>query len=500
MLVNNAIKRILPKDVAESLLSQGSRLAHLYGLPKTHKKNLSVRPILSATGTYNFQLAKWLDEKLKPLSLNHHTITDVFEFAEEVTQLDFNENDILVSYDVTSLFTNVPLDETIEILATKAFRDNWFNKTNNLNITKSDLIELLELATKHQLFQYNGELYEQKDGVGMGSPLGPLMANAFLCHIEEHLDLPDYYRRYVDDTITVMSCESAAHVFLDELNSIHPSLHFTMEIATNGKLPFLGMLLDKNGPRISTCVYRKPTDKGLLLHYHSHVDHRYKTGLLTTMLNRAYRLSSSWQLFSDECEKLKNIFKRLKYPEDLINRTVKNFVDYVQSDAQKPPQAQYQGKTVRIVLPYKDQKSANVLRRRLKDLSVKIGNTIEIVPVFINRKIESHLKHRENKPNVVNNQCVVYYFKCGLCDMDYIGYTTRHLHQRIEEHKSLSSSVGRHMKTKHDLDKPELKAHFTILKKCKSKFDCLVHEMLLIRERQPSLNKQSDSIRAKVFV
>ena len=54
------------------------------------------------------------------------------------------------------------------------------------------------------------------------------------------------------------------------------------------------------------------------------------------------------------------------------------------------------------------------------------------------------------------------------CDMDYIGYTTRHLHQRIEEHKSISSSVGRHMKTKHDLDKPELKAHFTILKKCKS--------------------------------
>lgn len=128
------------------------------------------------------------------------------------------------------------------------------------------------------------------------------------------------------------------------------------------------------------------------------------------------------------------------------------------------------------MLPYKDQKSANVLRRRLKDLSVKIGNTTEIVPVFINRKNESDLKHSENKPNVVNNQCVVYYFKCGLCDMDYIGYTTKHLYQRIEEHKSLSSSVGRHMKTKHDLDKPELKAHSTILKKCKSKFDCLVHE------------------------
>ena len=53
--------------------------------------------------------------------------------------------------------------------------------------------------------------------------------------------------------------------------------------------------------------------------------------------------------FSGECGKLKNIFERLKYPEDLINRTVKNFVDSVQSGAQKPPQVQSQGKTVRIV-------------------------------------------------------------------------------------------------------------------------------------------------------
>ena len=52
--------------------------------------------------------------------------------------------------------------------------------------------------------------------------------------------------------------------------------------------------------------------------------------------------------------------------------------------------------------------------------------------MFIHRKIESQLKHSENKPNAVNNQYVVYYLKCGLCDMDYIGYTTRHLHQRIE--------------------------------------------------------------------
>ena len=79
-----------------------------YGLPKTHKKVLSVRPILSATATYNYPLAKWLDNKLKPLSINKYTITDTFMFAEHLRQMSFNEDDILVSYDVTSQFTNVP--------------------------------------------------------------------------------------------------------------------------------------------------------------------------------------------------------------------------------------------------------------------------------------------------------------------------------------------------------------------------------------------------------
>ena len=87
-------------------------------------------PILSATGTYNYSLAKWLDEKLKPLSINQYTISDVFQFAEEIQHLPINENDFLVSYDVTALFTNVPLDETIHHLADKAFVDNWFNNTN----------------------------------------------------------------------------------------------------------------------------------------------------------------------------------------------------------------------------------------------------------------------------------------------------------------------------------------------------------------------------------
>ncbi len=72
-----------------------------------------MRPILSATGTYNFKLAKWLDEKLKSLSINKYTVSDPLKFAEKLREKQMAEGDILVSYDVASLFTNVPVDETI---------------------------------------------------------------------------------------------------------------------------------------------------------------------------------------------------------------------------------------------------------------------------------------------------------------------------------------------------------------------------------------------------
>lgn len=69
--------------------------------------------ILSATGTYNYALVKWLDEKLKPLSFNHYTITDTFFSTEEIQNLVIDGNNILISYDVMFLFTNVPLQETM---------------------------------------------------------------------------------------------------------------------------------------------------------------------------------------------------------------------------------------------------------------------------------------------------------------------------------------------------------------------------------------------------
>ena len=219
----------------------------------------------------------------------------------------------------------------------------------------------------------------------MGSPLGPLLANVFMGSIEVTLEregkMPSFYKRYVDDTLTIMPDTTSAATFLQVLNNCHSSVKFTMETENNGMLPFLGMQLLNRAPQIETKVYIKPTNTGLLLHYQSHVDMRYKRGLLKTMLDRAYRLSACWSYFSGDSP------------------------------------------TVRIVLPFKDQVSVDFVRKQLKDLSQKTHTAIQ--PVFVSNKIEQQLKVQEKKPPIVNQQCVVYKFQCDLCDASYVGVHTQ---------------------------------------------------------------------------
>ena len=108
------------------------------------------------------------------------------------------------------------------------------------------------------------------------------------------------------------------------------------------------------------------------------------------------------------------------------------------------------------------------------------------------------MKVTEPKPPLINEQCVVYEYKCDLCDAGYVGYTCRHLFQRINEHKH--SVMGKHLRDVHNLRNKGLRDQFTILKKCRRKLDCLIYEMLFIKNKRPTLNTQSDSIKAKLFI
>ena len=97
-----------------------------------------------------------------------------------------------------------------------------------------------------------------------------------------------------------------------------------------------------------------------------------------------------------------------------------------------------------------------------------------IQPVFVSHKIEQDLKLREAKPPIVNQQCLVYKFECELCDAGYVGFTCRHLHQRVDKHKHHFFSIGKHFRDSHGLVPKDLSKNFSALKKCKNKFDCLI--------------------------
>ena len=141
----------------------GSKPATIYGLPKTHKMlfdsdDFSLRPIISSIGTYNYNLAKFLTELLDPVISKEHCAKDSFSFCEEIQQVSSNDN-FLVSYDVCSLFTSIPLQETIQIAVELIFQNN-----PQLKVTKRELKQLFNFATSGTNFIFNGSFYDQVDG------------------------------------------------------------------------------------------------------------------------------------------------------------------------------------------------------------------------------------------------------------------------------------------------------------------------------------------------
>ena len=136
----------------------------------------------------------------------------------------------MASLDVESLFTNIPLKETINNCVNDLHNKNLYNGKLN----KKELFQLLETATSESSFIFDFLLYKQIDGVAMGSPLGPTLANAFLCHYEkEWLEncpsffKPVVYKRYVDDICVLFTSKDHLQFFLDYMNKQHKCIRFT---------------------------------------------------------------------------------------------------------------------------------------------------------------------------------------------------------------------------------------------------------------------------------
>ena len=218
---------MISDDIYNKLRASGSSPGILYGLPKIHKPDFATkfqfRPIFAAYNIPSYNISKFLVPILSHLTINNFTVNNSYSFSKDISTVENADNLFMVSFDVENLFTNVPLHETIGIILDQLFIRN-FSKV--MGLSKKLFKQLLELSVLNSFFLFNGKLYKQLEGLGMGFPLGPTFANIFMCFMEQKwlsdcpLDFkPVYYRRYIDDTFLLFRDKSHVTHFLNYLNS-----------------------------------------------------------------------------------------------------------------------------------------------------------------------------------------------------------------------------------------------------------------------------------------
>ena len=176
------IKQKFHKDVYAKLYLTGSSPEKIYGTTKVHKLSrndnvqvLPLRPIRSNINTATYQLARCLAKTLSPLSRSQYTVKISNKFLNVIKQQVAPSSYKLVSFDVESLFTNVPLDKTIDIIL----------KTTNIG--RKEMKDLISLCTKNVPFTFGNEIYQQRDGVAIGSPLELVLAETIMVELKKSI-------------------------------------------------------------------------------------------------------------------------------------------------------------------------------------------------------------------------------------------------------------------------------------------------------------------------
>ena len=205
-------KNFFNENEYDKLYPSGSAPACIYGTPKMHKFSSNdtfpkLCLIVSSIGAFNYDLPHFLCDLLSPVVPDNYSCKDTFSFVSQIKNTNLSGK-CLVCYDVTSCFTNIPLQETFDIAANLIFYHNA-----NLNITKKELKKLFLFATSQTHFLFNSKFYNQIDGVAMGSPLAPVLANIFMGFYKYkwlnkcNLNKPKFYVGYVDDILAAFEKE-----------------------------------------------------------------------------------------------------------------------------------------------------------------------------------------------------------------------------------------------------------------------------------------------------
>lgn len=256
-------------------------LAKFYGLFKIHKKDIPLRPITSTIGSPGYTLAKVFTRMLEIIfPRTKHHIKDSYRFVTFLDGVSIKDDDILVSFDVVSMYTSIPYELVKEIILSKA--DAFFQI---FNIDADFLQKLIKyLLVDCMIFTALDKTYKQNDGLPMGSCASPVLARIVMDRVIDNLlvKVPhfSFIKVFVDDTIAAINKQHFEEA-LQVLNDFRPGqIRFTSELENeHASINFLNTTLTRGERKVIYCWHRKSFYSGRLLPYYS--SHKRTTVLST---------------------------------------------------------------------------------------------------------------------------------------------------------------------------------------------------------------------------
>ena len=314
-----------------------------YTLTKIHKPKRVGRLIISGCDGPTERISSFVDTLFQPIAHKQKSfIKDTTDFISFIEKTKIGKDTILVSMYVSSLYTNIPQEEGMDI-ACKAY-DSFHNPP----IPTRFLREILGLILNENLFQFNGENYLQTHGMAMGTKMAVSFATNFMAKTETTLirqseTNPKEWRRYIDDIFSLWdSDEKDMDPFIEQTNKFHPTIKFTAKISEN-KITFLDTVVSK-GERLKKesildiKTHYKPTETFQYTHFNSCHPPAVKNGFIKSELMRLLRTSnSSKTTFKESLVKFKLHLRTRGYPKTVIERSLSgvNFVDRPSALTQK---------------------------------------------------------------------------------------------------------------------------------------------------------------------
>lgn len=425
--IKQALKRIdliLTQGEKTKLTAKNPKLPTLRSLPKIHKEACPIRPIVNFREAPSYKISRELNKILKEkITLeNDLSVKNSIELTTKLNSLTLSENTRIVSFDVTNMYTNVPIDEAITTIEENLLKNNPATET-------AEIIDLLRTVLHQNTFSFNGKIYQQNEGLAMGSPLSGIVANIFLNRLENiFLGHPDtkgiiHWSRYVDDILCFYDCSvTSEDNLLKTLNSLHHSIKFTKESENNKKLNFLDISITRNIDKLSYTIYRKPTQTSHTIDNNSNHPISHKIAGLNTMVHRALHIPMNKEEFNKEINTIKHIAKVNNHSPKMVDRLINKH-----NNRSKEPKPDKKYAVISFV-NNNSYKIANIFKQQGLKVAFRTRNTLH-----------RHI-HRTNTNTVKRDPFAnsgVYKLTCQDkdCKADYVGLTSRSFNIRYLEHR-----------------------------------------------------------------